>query len=285
MESNETLVYEIQQSRAAGDTNRVEELTKKIFDQNTGLIYETSLAYKNKYAKCQADREDMDSVAMIAFNEAIYTYNPSKGTSFASWAKFNAMEFALRDYVRENKLIKIPVRLQALIKLHDEIVETYKEAHNGSMPSDKFILIEMNKRFVVSPERLKDIRAGKQALAISSIDAPIDNNDTTEEAFIGMVDYRVEIDSPEEVFFAKEEKRTKAEAHIALRKMIQRLPQDEQDVLKMVYFEGKKQTEVAELLGKRKQYVNKKMNQAYSHLLKMKEIRSIGKDKGWLLEK
>ncbi len=38
MESNETLVYEIQQSRAAGDTNRVEELNKKIFDQNTGLI-------------------------------------------------------------------------------------------------------------------------------------------------------------------------------------------------------------------------------------------------------
>lgn len=282
MVPNETLVYQIQQARAAGDNDTVERLTAQLYEQNKGLIFETSLGYKNLYAKCEADREDFDSVAKRAFIEATYSYDPSKDATFASWAKYNVMNFALRDYVRKDKLIQIPDKLQALIKLHDEIVKAYKESHDGMMPTDKKILVEMNKKVNVSPKRFEDIKAGKEALEFVSLDTPLDEQGTTGEELVDRIDFSMEVKSPEDLFMEEGDSRILSEEYAAVRKMIQKLSQLEQDILRMVYFEGMKQTEVAKILGKDKQYVNKKLKQAYKHLLKMKEVQNIGIDRGWL---
>ena len=284
MVPNETLVYQIQQARADGDFDTVEKLTAQLYEQNKGLIFETSLAYKNLYAKNEDDRDDMDSVAKEAFLNAIDSYNPTKGSSFASWAKYNVINFALRDFVRKNKLIKVPDKLQSLIDLHDEIVKTYKESHDGLAPSDKIILVEMNKKVKVSQKRLEDIKAGKEALAILSLDAPIDENGTTGEEVIDRIDFSMEVKSPEDAYIEKEEAQSIQEEHILIRKQILTLSQIEQDILRMIYFEGKKQTEVAEILGKDKTYICKKLKQAHVHLLKKKEIQDIGKYRGWLSE-
>ena len=65
----------------------------------------------------------------------------------------------------------------------------------------------------------------------------------------------------------KEESRKIVEEYNVVRNMIQALSPVEQDILNMVYFEGMKQTEVAKVLGRDKQYVNKKLQQSYKHLL------------------
>lgn len=284
MVTNEELVYEIQYAKVAGDSEKVKKLCGILYEQNKGLIFETTLGYKNLYAKNEADREDFDGIAKQAFIQAAFSYDPSKDASFATWAKYNEINFALRDYVRKDKLIHIPDKLQALIKLHDEIVETYKETHHGLLPSDKIILIEMNKKVKVTPKRLEDIKSGKEALEFVSLDTPINGNGTTGEEVVDRIDFSMEVKSPEDIAIEKEDSRRIAEEYNAVREMIQVLSQVEQDILRMVYFEGMKQTEVAKVLGRDKQYVNKKLQQAYKHLLKMKEIQNIGKDRGWLSE-
>lgn len=282
--TNEELVYEIQQAKVAGDFEKAEKISGVLYGHNKGLIYETTLGYKNLYAKNEKDREDLDSVAIQAFLKAIDTYNPTKDASFVTWAKYNEINFALHDYVRKDKLIHIPDKLQALIKLHDEIVETYKETHHGLIPSDKIILIEMNKKVKVTPKRLEDIKSGKEALEFVSLDISINGNGTTGEEVVDRIDFSMEVKSPEDIAIEKEDSRRIAEEYNAVREMIQVLSQVEQDILRMVYFEGMKQTEVAKVLGRDKQYVNKKLQQAYKHLLKMKEIQNIGKNRGWLVE-
>lgn len=282
--TNEELVYDIQQAKAAGKDEVVEKLSDELYEKNKGLIFETSLSYKNRFAENEADRDDLDSVAKESFIAAISSYNPTKGTTFATWAKYHEMEYALRAYVRENTLIHIPDKLQALIKLHDEIVETYKESHDGLIPSDKIILVEMNKRVKVTPKRFEDIKTGKEALAILSLDVPIDENGTTGEEIVDRIDFSMEVKSPEDTYFEKLEKQSIEEEHMLIKKLILKLPQIEQDILRMVYYEGKKQTEVAEILGRDKTYVCKKLKQAHLHLLKMKEVKDIGKERGWLSE-
>lgn len=282
--TNEEIVYDIQQAKAVGDFGTVKNLTAQLFEQNKGLIFETSLGYKNLYAKNDDDREDMDSVAIEAFLNAIDSYNPTKGTTFATWAKFHEMEYALRAYVRKNMLIHVPDGLQALIKLHDEIVNTYKESHDGLAPSDKVILVEMNKKVKVSPKRFEDIKSGKEALAIVSLYAPLDDDGTTGEEVIDRIDFSMEVKSPEDEYIEKEDEQSLKDEQLRVRKLILKLPKIEQDILRMIYYEGKKQSEVADILGKDKTYVCKKLKQAHMHLLKMKDVKDIGKERGWLSE-
>uniref|UniRef100_UPI003FEF7577 sigma-70 family RNA polymerase sigma factor n=1 Tax=Anaerobutyricum hallii TaxID=39488 RepID=UPI003FEF7577 len=282
METNEELVYKVQKAKAIGDSDKIKELCDILYKKNKGLIFETALSYKKIYAKNNEDGEDFDSIAKQAFIKAIFSYDPTRVASFATWAKYNEIHFALSDYIRKDKLIQIPCKLQALIKLYNQIVETYKEMNHGLFPSDKFIFLEMNKKVKVTPKRMEDIRAGKAALKLVSLDTPIDENGTTGQDIIDRREFDMEEKSSEEIVIEKEESRKIAEEYNVVRNMIQALSPVEQDILNMVYFEGMKQTEVAKVLGRDKQYVNKKLQQSYKHLLKMKEIQNIGKNRGWL---
>lgn len=285
MDTNEELVYRIQRAEAIGDYIQSKKLCGILYEKNKGLIFETTLSYKKNYAKNEADKEEFDSVAKLAFMKAVFSYNPSRGSSFATWAKYNEINFTLCDYVRKNKLIQIPNKLQALIKLYDEIIETYKKTHNGLLPTDKLIYIEMNKKVKVTPRRIEDIKAGKAALKLVSLDEPIDEKGITGKDIIERNKFDMEEKSSEELVIEKEESRKIVEEYNVVRNMIQALSPVEQDILNMVYFEGMKQTEVAKVLGRDKQYVNKKLQQSYKHLLKMKEIQNIGKNRGWLSNK
>ena len=57
--TNEELVYEIQQAKVAGDFEKAEKISGVLYGHNKGLIYETTLGYKNLYAKNEKDREDL----------------------------------------------------------------------------------------------------------------------------------------------------------------------------------------------------------------------------------
>lgn len=127
MDTNEELVYRIQRAEAIGDYIQSKKLCGILYEKNKGLIFETTLSYKKNYAKNEADKEEFDSVAKLAFMKAVFSYNPSRGSSFATWAKYNEINFTLCDYVRKNKLIQIPTSCRHLLNYMMKLLRLIKK--------------------------------------------------------------------------------------------------------------------------------------------------------------
>lgn len=264
--TNEDIVYKYQQAGVVGDTEEKNRIAEILVENNIGLIMEVSSGYRNIYAKNEADKEDIISEAKVAFIFAAESFDPSKTGCFSTWA-WNQINFALVDYVRKNGLIHIPTDLQRLIKIHDEIIETYKKQHQGETPSDKMILIEMNKKVKVTKERLNDIKAGKAATQFVSFDSTVNEDGNSYLEILDRLDFTMVVESAEE-------KAVERCMNNNMQKAIYKLPELEKKVIFWVYFENMKQTEVATMLGKRKQDINKILNRAYKHLMQMPELKN-----------
>ena len=274
--TNEELVYDIQQARIAGDVDKENGLVKELLKQNVGHIYEITVGFKNVYAKSEEDKEDIDGEAKMAFSEAIKTYEPSKG-AFLTWMH-DKIQFAMLDWVRNNGRIWIPVKLQGLIKEYNSIVDKYMSENEGNVPSDNYILIELNKKVKVNEERFNDIKAAKNAQNFLSMNEAIDEKGTTIEDIADRVDLCVEITSVEDTVIDRDEQ-------LRVRELIKQLPEIEFKVLYGRFYEDKTLSELAEELGyKRKQDIDKLWNKAKEHLMKMQGIQDIGRDRGWLSE-
>ena len=271
MVSNEELVYEIQQARAAGDTDKENRLVKELLKQNAGHIHEITIGFKNVYAKTKEDKEVIDGEAKSAFSEAVMTFDPSKG-AFITWLH-DKVQFAMLDWVRNNSRIWIPVKLQGLVKEYNSIVEAYVSENEGKEPSEKYILIELNNKVKISEERFNDIKAAKNAQNFMSMNEAIDETGTTIEDIVDRVDICVEITSVEDKVINMDEQ-------LRARELIKQLPEIEFKVLYGRFYEEKTLTELADELGyKHKQDIDKLWNKAKEHLMKMQGIKEIGNDR------
>lgn len=276
MVSNEGLVFEIQQARAAGDTDKENLLVKELLKKNAGLIHEITIGFKNVYAKTKEDKEDIEGEAKVAFSDAIMTFDSSKG-AFLTWMH-DKIQFAMLDWVRNNGRIWIPVKLQGLLREYNSIVDKYMSENEGKVPSDNYILIELNKKVKVNEERFNDIKAAKNAQNFMSMNEAIDEKGTTIEDIADRVDLCVEVTSVEDTVIDRDEQ-------LRVRELIKQLPEIEFKVLYGRFYEDKTLSELAEELGyKRKQDIDKLWNKAKEHLMKMQGIQDIGRDRGWLSE-
>lgn len=276
MATNEELVYEIQQAKAAKDLDKVDRLGKLLYDSNKGLIFSISNKLKDKYARSIEDQEDIDGEAKKAFCAAVLTFNPTKG-SFATWAS-DHVKYAIYEWTRNNTRIMIPDGLKKLVHAFDSIVEEYKNKNNGKNPSDKYILIELNKNNKVDEARLGDIRAAKITRNFICLNESINRRGTMAEEVIDRMDISMEIASIEDsIIICDEQRRVMA--------LIKQLPEVEFKVLYGRFYEDKMLNELAQELGyKHKQDIEKVLHRAYVHLLKIQEIIDIGEDNGWLHE-
>lgn len=275
--TNEELVYQIQQAKAAGNNDEENRLIKELIKKNAGHIHEITIGYKNVYCKTKEDKEDVDAEAKAAICEAVNTFDPTKG-AFLTWLH-DKIQFALLDWVRNNGRIWIPVKLQGLVKEYDSIVDAYKAENRGNEPSEKYILIELNKKIKITEDRLKDIKAAKSAQNFLSMSEAIDEKGTIVEDIVDRVDICIDIASVEESVIYKDEQNR-------VRELIKQLPEIEFKVLYGRFYENKTLSELADELGyKHKQDIDKLWNKAKEHLMKMQGIKNIGKDRGWLSEK
>ena len=274
--TNEELVYEIRQARAEGNTDKENSLVKELYKKNAGHIHEITIGYKNVYGKVKEDREDIESETQKAFSETILTYDPTKG-AFITWMH-DKIQFAMLDWVRNNGRIWIPAKLQGLIREYDSIVESFKSENKGKEPSDKYILVELNKKDKLSIERFNDFKAAKKAKNFMSMNGAIDEKGTMIEDIIDRTDFCIEVTSVEDrVIWTDEQTR--------IRELIKQLSEIEFKVLYGRFYEGKTLVELADELGyKRKQDIDKLWNKAKENLLRMQGIQDIGRDRGWLSE-
>lgn len=277
MVSNETLVYEIQRARAEGNTDKERHLVEDLLKQNKGHMHEITIGFKIIYAKRKEDKEDIDTVAKIAFFEAIESYNPSKG-AFLTWMH-NKIKFAMLDWVRNRSMIRIPVKLYGLVNEYKSIVERYMSENKGKVPSEEYIFIELNKKVKVNNKRFKDIKAAINTQNIVSTDEPIDEKGTTIKDSVDRANLCDDTTSVEDKVIDEDEKSRE-------RERIKELPEIEFNVVYGHFFEDKKFSELAdELVYKSEKDIYEIWDEAKENLKKMQGIQDIGRDRGWLSEK
>lgn len=121
------------------------------------------------------------------------------------------------------------------------------------------------------PERIykvySDAELKRLNAAIVSFDSTVNEDGNSYLEILDRLDFTMVVESAEE-------KAVERCMNNNMQKAIYKLPELEKKVIFWVYFENMKQTEVATMLGKRKQDINKILNRAYKHLMQMPELKN-----------
>lgn len=178
-----------------------------------------------------ASREDLENVGLMGLLQALDSYDPDRGTPFVSFA-YGRIRGALVDYLRS--IDALPRERRRQLAEAQQAVDTLRQAM-GDEPDDTDvadflgislsayhgILTDAQRRFALS---LHDTSSGDGEQPVLEL-IPNDNADDVEE--------RVEKDS--------------MNAHIAA--LVRELPEREQNILALYYFEDLTLREIASLLS------------------------------------
>ena len=178
-----------------------------------------------------ASREDLENVGLMGLLQALDSYDPGRGTPFVSFA-YGRIRGALVDYLRS--IDALPRERRRQLAEAQQAVDTLRQAM-GDEPDDADvadflgislsayhgILTDAQRRFALS---LHDTSGGDGEQPVLEL-IPNDNADDVEE--------RVEADS--------------MNAHIAA--LVRELPEREQNILALYYFEDLTLREIASLLS------------------------------------
>ena len=263
--TNEEIVCRIQHAIITGEREQVRDLWEILYAKNLGLLKKITGKFKKSYAKCEEDKEDIDAEAIVAFWNAVCTYNGNKGV-VSTWI-YNQVSYAMLIWVRHTKSIRFPEKLQILVNQYNAIVNEYMNVHEGEKPQKEFVYNELNKKVKVSRERFKTIQYAKEIQNVTSLNEKIE--DTVDNCIVNNIENKELDSSSVEMLCIKKEER------ITIDRCLKKLSDKEYAVLYGLYYEEKKQTQLAKELGTYKQKINKIKNKAIKHLREMDEIKNI----------
>ena len=272
--TKEEQIYQLQEALKKGNEKKVNDLNDLIYAEYSNLIQCIQSRYSKVYAKNEEERNDIGAEASKAYWEAICTYNKKKGGAFSTWL-YSSIEYSLKKWVWHNKLIKLPRRLQVLTNQYNKIVIDFMLQNMGKQPSDQYILMELNKNIGVDEKKLKDIKMARYGQNIISLNSCVDDVERIE-----LQDYIEKTDICENVE-SIENKCIEEDVRNRVYNCIKKLKKEEYEIVYAVFYENKKQSELAKELGKPKQTINSILNRSIKKLRKMTEIKEIAASEGY----
>lgn len=263
--TNEEIVCRIQHAIITGEREQVRDFWEILYAKNLGLLKKITGNFKKIYAKCEEDKEDIDAEAIVAFWKSVCTYDGNKG-AVSTWI-YNQISCAMLIWVRHIKGIRFPEKLQILVNQYNAIVNEYMHVHDGEKPKKEFVYSELNKKVKVSRERFKTIQYAKEIQDAVILSEEIE--DIVDDRTASNMEYKELNSSPVEIVCMKKDEK------IIIERCLKRLSDKEYAVLYGLYYEEKKQTQLAKELGVYKQQINKLRNRAIKQLREMDEIKNI----------
>jgi len=226
-----------------------------------GVVY--SMARRHSDPK-----EDLLQMGAIGVLKALAHYDPSKGSSFKSYASYYVTG-EIRRYLREQSLLfKAP---RALQELHYRMLNISKnfQAQNGREPSD----VELLNALQCEPTTLNELRHLERRSAAFSFE---DGMQVNEEEGLQSAGTLNDVPFPQQdetspYFESFTELQNdggvrETEDRLMLRKAIRRLAPELRDVVTLSFFEEMPQQKIAERSGVSQMQVSRRLKKALQEL-------------------
>lgn len=178
-----------------------------------------------------ASREDLENVGLLGLLQALDGYDPHRGTPFVSYA-YGRIRGALVDYLRS--IDALPRERRRQLAEAQQVVETLRQSL-GAEPSDHEVAEHLGISLTDYHTLLTDAQC---RFALSLYDTASNEGEQTVVETLPNDDAMLAFDRIE-----------KDSLHAYLSTLIKELPEREQTILALYYFESLTLREIAELLG------------------------------------
>jgi RNA polymerase sigma-B factor len=240
------------------DAGQREELRRKFAafaeSRDPGLrdeLVEAHLGLAEYLARRFANRgeplDDLIQVASVGLLKAVDRFDPERAVEFSTYATHTIVGELKRHFRDKGWAVRAPRRMQELYLRLGKIVSSLSQ-NLGRSPTIQELATEAG---VSEEEVLEALEAG-QAYRFASLDAPSPGDDDGDslsthlgEEDPGLID---------------------AEHRAALSPLIARLPQREQHILHLRFFEGLTQSEIAARLGISQMHVSRLLARSLAQL-------------------
>jgi RNA polymerase sigma-B factor len=200
-----------------------------------------------RYAKYDEPIEDVQQAAMLGLVKAINRYDAARGERFLAYAGPTMTGEVKRHFRDRTWLLRMPRRLQELrLAMRDAWRDFFRE--NNRAPTSP----EIAKILEISEEEAVEVIGTFDAYRPMSLDMPVGNEDDAETYgdLVGETDTALDdvVD------------------HIAVRPLLERLPERERMILLHRFYGNKTQTEIADLMNLSQMHVSRLISRTLAGL-------------------
>ena len=217
MTENEVLIEHMQ----AGE----KEVREVLIEQNLGLVHHIVKRFLNR----GYDTEDLFQIGVIGLIKAIDKFDPSFDVKFSTYA-VPLIAGEIKRFLRDDGMVKV----SRTLKENGSRVKYARERLSGRINREP-TLQEVSKEAGLTIEEV--ILAMEANVQVESIYQSVYQNDGNE---IYMVDQLADKGKDEQ---------EKMLNHLVIKQLIEGLPETEQKLIRLRYYQDKTQTEVAKMLG------------------------------------
>jgi RNA polymerase sigma-B factor len=191
--------------------------------------------------------DDLVQVASVGLLKAVDRFDPERAVEFSTYATHTIVGELKRHFRDKGWAVRAPRRMQELYLRLGKVVGTLSQ-ELGRSPTIQELAAEVQ---VSEEEVLEALEAG-QAYRFASLDAPSpgDEDGDTMSAHLGALDPGM----------------VDAEHRASLSPLISKLPQREQTILHLRFFEGLTQSEIAARLGISQMHVSRLLARSLAQL-------------------
>jgi len=191
--------------------------------------------------------DDLVQVASLGLVKAVDRFDPERGVEFSTYATHTIVGELKRHFRDKGWAIRAPRRMQELYLRLGKVVATLGQ-ELGRSPT----IAELAAEVEVSEEEVLEAMEAGQAYRFASLDAPAGGDAEGESLGSRFGDLDPELAG--------------AEQRATLSPLLSRLPQREQLILHMRFFEGLTQSEIARRLGISQMHVSRLLARSVAQL-------------------
>ena len=233
---------ELRRKFAAFAQSREKELRDELVAAHLGLVEYLARRYSNRGEPL----DDLIQVASVGLLKSVDRFEPSRGVEFSTYATHTIVGELKRHFRDKGWAVRAPRRMQELYLRLGKILGTLSQ-ELGRSPT----IPELAAEAAVSEEEVLEALEAGQAYRFASLDTPAGNEEgESVGAQLGTEDKGL----------------ADAERRAALSPLLARLPQREQMILHLRFFEGLTQSDIAARLGISQMHVSRLLARSLAEL-------------------
>ena len=235
---------ELRKKFAEFAVSRSPELRNELIEAHIGLAEYLARRFSNRGEAL----DDLVQVASVGLLKAVDRFDPERAVEFSTYATHTIVGELKRHFRDKGWAVRAPRRMQELYLRLGKVVSTLSQ-ELGRSPT----IQELAHEAQVSEEEVLEALEAGQAYRFASLDAPSAGGDD-------------EGDNMGSTLGAEDRDLTEAEHRAAIAPLIAKLPQREQTILHLRFFEGLTQSEIASRLGISQMHVSRLLARSLAQL-------------------